>query len=229
MPTIQSGFDLFETQGDAFFTLPNGFSVPADFFQKGSHPFAGIIRFTGFPIRRFEDPRNGKEHKIGTTDTIVFRKQDVNIANVPGSGTTEIELVVLQLRSVNPIEVQTAHGTQKWDVFVSLSRAKPSLGTMTITQTSDGGGTFSSELVIWPSFRFERRSDGEEKVLDMGALRVPPEKQAVVSKINTLAAAEVPWTTTPEAGKLANTALTANFAVRAIAHHSHSVVAALPF
>src|ERR1039458_1573451 len=36
MSTITAGFDLFETTGDAYFALPSGFSVPADFFHKSS-------------------------------------------------------------------------------------------------------------------------------------------------------------------------------------------------
>jgi len=225
MPTIQSGYDLFETDGDAYFTLPHGFSVPADFFQKGSAPFSGIIRFTGSPIRKFEDPRTGKEHKIGSTDTIVLRKKDVTFANVPGSGTTEIELVMLSLKSVSPIQVRTAHGVQKWDVTVSISSAKPSAGTMTIRQTSESGGTFDSELTIYPVFHFERHSDGETKTFDTGAAKIPQERVDLVSRINNLQAADVPWTTSHPAGTLAATALTGNFAVARIAHHSHNVVA----
>ena len=225
MPTIQAGFDLFQTE-EAFFPLSSGFGLPADFFQKGSHPFAGIIRFRGVPIRKFEDPRSGKEHKTGTTDTIMQRKQDVTIGSVPGSGTTEIELVALSLKSMEPIQVQTAHGTQKWDVFVSLSRAKPSVGSMTITQSTDRGGTFASEFVVWPIFRFERQSDGEERILDTGAMRLPAEKQALAARVNTLTAADVEWTTTPAAGVLANAALTANFAVAIAVHPPHHVIAA---
>src|ERR1019366_3898194 len=162
-PTITAGFDLFETTGDAYFALPSGFSVPADFFHKSSAPFTGIIRFEGYPLRKFKDPRTGKEHKTGTTDTIVHRKQDVTIKSVGGSGTTEIELVQLSLRSCRPIEVHVGRGVQRWDVQVSVSRSKPSAGSMTITQTSEHGGQFASELVIWPLFRFERQSDGEER------------------------------------------------------------------
>jgi hypothetical protein len=227
MPTIQAGFDFFETNGDAYFTLPHGFSIPEGFFHKGSAPWAGLIRFVGYPIRRFEDPKTGKEVKTGTADTVVARKQDITIQKIPGSGTTEIELVRLSLRSATPIQVEVGHIVQRWDVDVTVSTAKPSIGSMTVTQATDQGGHFTSELVIWPKFRFERRSDGEERLLDMGAMKVPAERQALVAGINTLRAADVPWQSSPLPNTLALPALMGNFAVRAIAHHSHNIIAAL--
>ena len=226
MPTtIPANYDLFETNGDAYFTLPSGFSIPAGFFHKGSAPWAGLIRFAGYPIRKFEDPRTGKEHKTGRTDTIVHRKQDVTIKSVGGSGTTEIELVQLSLRSYRPIEVHVGRGVQCWDVQVSVSRSKPSAGSMTITQTSEHGGQFASELVVWPLFRFERQSDGEERLLDLGALQIPAEKQALVARINTQQAAEVEWQDSPLVDALAIPELTGRFAVPAIHHLSHNVAA----
>jgi hypothetical protein len=229
MSTITAGFDLFETTGDAYFALPSGFSVPADFFHKSSAPFTGIIRFEGYPLRKFKDPRTGKEHKTGTTDTIVHRKQDVTIKSVGGSGTTEIELVQLSLRSCRPIEVHVGRGVQRWDVQVSVSRSKPSAGSMTITQTSEHGGQFASELVIWPLFRFERQSDGEERFLDVGALKIPAEKHALVARLNTLLASEVAWQDGPPVREdaLAIPELTGRFAVATIGHHSHFISVAL--
>jgi len=227
MATIQAGYDFFQTNGDAYFTLPHGFGLPADFFQKGSAPWAGLIRFVGFPIRRFEDPRTGKEYKTGTADTVVQRKQDITIAKIPGSGTTAIELVRLLLKSASPVEVRVGSGVQCWDVEVSLSTTKPSVGTMTVTQSTEQGGMFTSELVIFPKFRFERRSDGEERLLDTGAVQVPAEKQALVAGINTLRAADVPWQTSPAADTLSLPALQGNFVALAVAHHSHNIVAAL--
>jgi len=199
MSTIPAGYELFETvPGGANFTFPNALPIPADFFHKGSAPFMGIVQLEGYPIREFVDPRTRKKHKTGTTDTLVQRKQDVSIKSVGGSGTTEIELLHLSLRG--SINVQVGSSTQIWDVHVSVSRSKPSTGSMTFTQTSEHGGVFSSELRVVPHFRFERRSDGAERQLDMGAMDIPAEKQELAARANTMTASEVPWQDSHPAG-----------------------------
>lgn len=199
MSTIPAGYDLFETiPGETHFTFPNALPIPADFFHKGSAPFTGTIHFEGYPIREFHDPRTRKKHKTGTTDTMVERKADVTIKSVGGTGTTEIELVHLSLRG--SINVQVGSSTQIWDVHVSVSRSKPSTGTMTFTQTSEHGGVFASELRVAPHFRFERRSDGAERHLDMGAMNIAEEKQALVARANTLTSSEVQWQDSHPAG-----------------------------
>src|SRR5580658_2630196 len=178
MSTITAGYDLFQTvEGEANFTFSTSHPVPANFFHKGSAPFMGTIRFEGRPIRKFKDPRSGKEHSVGMTDTIVERKKDVIIKAIGGSGTTEIELVRLSLRSCCPIKVQVGRSVQRWDVHLGVSHSARSVGNITITQTSEHGGTFESEIQVVPHFRFERLSDGAERQLDMGALSISDEKQ----------------------------------------------------
>jgi hypothetical protein len=103
MPTIREGYDLFETLDGSHFIFPEAFPIPADFFGKGSAAFVGLIPITGVPIREFTEPRTSKSYKTGTTDTIVRRKSAVTIDSFPGSGTTEIELVHLNLQSASPI------------------------------------------------------------------------------------------------------------------------------
>ena len=223
MATIKAGFDVFETSGEAYFTIPSGFGIPGGFFHKDSQPWTGLMTFTGYPVRKFEDPRTGKVFDTGAADTFVERKQDVTIQKVPGTGSSPIQLVKLRLRSCRPIEVQVGRVVQRWDVEVDVSQTKPSSGTITITQTSDQGGTFNSELTIWPLFKFVHRTTGEERLLDMGALRIPAEKQAVVASVNTLVAAEVPFTLAPAADTFALPELTGNFAAAIIAHHSHLI------
>jgi hypothetical protein len=192
MSTVTAGYDLFETiPGQTSFTFPNAMPIPADFFHKGSAPFIGVIHLEGYPIREFTHPGTKKKHKTGTTDTVVRRKQDVTIKSVGESGTTEIELVQLSLRG--SIHVQVGSSAQRWDVFVSVSPSKASTGHMTVTQTSEHGGHFASQLTVWPLFRFERRSDGEERHLDMGAMKIADEKQKLVAAGNTLQGSEVPW------------------------------------
>jgi hypothetical protein len=233
MPTIPQGYDLFETiPGDSHFPFPNAFPIPAEFFGKGSAPFIGRIRFAGVPIREFTDPRTKKTHKTGTTDTIVHRKQEVTIKAIPGSGTTEIELVRLSVRSCSPIEVQVGDHVERWDVHVSLSRSKPSTGSMTITQTSDQGGHFASTLAVFPLFRFERIADGEERHLDIGALQVSEAKQKLFAHINTLEESDVAWgvSAAQRENTLNLSELAGRFAVsRAIWCGPHPVLPALRF
>ena len=225
MSTIKAGMDFFATDGDAYFTIPHGVPIHEHFFHKGSAQWTGLIRFQGAPFRKFKDPRTGNEYATGEADTAMARAQDVTIEKLPGSGKTEIELVALSLRSCNPIEVHVGRHVQRWDVRVSVSRSRPSKGTMTINQTNPDGGTFDSEFVIVPEFDFVRQADGEEKHLDFGAMKIPPERQTLVARISTLQAADVPWHTSAPEDTLAVAGATTNFAVPRIAHHSHSVVA----
>jgi hypothetical protein len=197
MADILPGYDLFETlPGDTSFVFPNSFTLPADFFDRGSLPFAGTIPLEGVPVKRFTDPRNGNSYNTGTTDTIVFRKQPVTLNP---SGTTEIEMVKLSLRSHSPIHVRVGHTVQHWDVFISVSTSKPSGGTMTITHAGNQR-TFDSQLRPTPLFLFVRRSDGEERHLDVGAMKLPPEQQEHLSRAMTLHSSQVPWSPTPPEG-----------------------------
>jgi hypothetical protein len=227
MPTINAGFDLFETKGDAFFTIPHGLAISEDFFHKGSAPFTGIVRFRGYPLRKFH--HKGNEFHIGYTDTVVERKKDVEIKGQGQSGETPIELVALSLRSAEPLEVQVGNDVQLWDVRVSVSRKKPSTGSMTITLNNENGGVFDSVLNIYPHFVFERQSDGEERQLDIGAMEVPSQKRELASTLNTLRAMEVPWQTSAPKTALAIPKLTNNFVALSIAHHQHWIVASRPF
>ena len=203
MSTITAGYDFFETPpGGADLNILHAFPIPADFFHKGSARFVGPIHFDGHPIGEFTDPRTGKKHKAGTTDTVVHRKSDVVIKGNSGSGTTEIELVRLSLRSSAPIEVQVGHHVQLWDVYVSQSSSKPSTGTMTITQTNDSGGHFAATFHVAPLIRFAARH-GEERHLDIGALGVPAEKQALLVRLSVMEANEVPWEQSPPEGESA--------------------------
>jgi len=226
MPTFKAGFDLFGTDGEAFFPIPSGLGIPANFFHQGSEPWTGLMKFEGYPIRKFKSPLDGKEYHTGEADTIVQRKQDVTIDKVGGSGRTELQLVGLSLRSCGGIKVRVGKSVQTWDVHVGVSHRHPSAGHMTINLTSEDGGTFDSDFTIVPQFRFIRQADGEEKVLDFGAMKVPDARQPLVARISTLQAYDVPFQIAHPADTLTVPGLTtANFAVARIAHHNHFVVA----
>lgn len=195
MPTVHKGYDLFETLEGSYFLFSNALPIPANFFGEGSAPFIGVIPFIGVPIRVFTEPRTKKSHQIGATDTIVERKKDVTIHSVPGSGATDIELVHLSLKSASLMKVPVGRHVERWQVYASVSRSQPSTGSMTITLTSEQEGTFDSTLLVIPHFRFERHSDGEERHLDLGAAKLPDVKLKLFTRLSTLEAHEVPFST----------------------------------
>ncbi len=155
--TIPAGYDLFVTDPGTSFGFTGDFSVPAGFFDPASAPFSGTVDFRGEPIGEFGG------HAVGDADTIVQR---LEAAEPPA--TVPIEIVELNLASVEPITVQVGTGMQLWDVHVDLSPARPSHGSMTITKTGEEGGTFSSQLLVLPRFTFVRESDGATRTLDLG-------------------------------------------------------------
>ena len=163
---VPGGFDLFETDPEqTVFRFQGQTQIPPNFFAPGSQGFQGDVEFGGVPIIKFQ----GKP--TGDADTVVQRKEDANVPATPSnSGPVPIELVQLSLVGMAPIAVKVGSQTQLWDVRAKLSPSRPSTGTMSIQRSSDGGGTFDSQLRVYPRFTFTRLSDGATKVLDVGAL-----------------------------------------------------------
>ncbi|MGH2712069.1 MAG: DUF7450 family protein [Actinomycetota bacterium] len=161
---IPPGYDLLETDPET--TIAN-VQVPPGFFGPGSDPFNGDVRFTGYPINSFMG------HDTGDASTVVQRPEAANVS--PGtSDTVPIEIVALNLGSIEPITV-TYNGGQNpedWNVMVGLSPTGPSQGDMTVTQDDANGGTFDAEIQVMPLFTFLRLSDGSTRTLD-GAM-LPP-------------------------------------------------------
>jgi len=127
--SIAPGFDIF--------TTPNGTASIAV-------PGVGAVVLNSNPI----------DSQLWNTDTIVQRKQGIDFDPHPGgSGTIEIELVALSLRSAAPVDI----GGSFFDVFVTIDALglptipqpdvlTPSIGTMTINHEFDNGGTFTAEF-----------------------------------------------------------------------------------
>ena len=115
---IDPGFDLFSTVGPTFVDL--GGTI-------------GIVGLEGVPIGP------------GTTDTIVERKEGLASGT---SGTIDIELVALSLRSVAPVNI----GGTLFDLDVIsgslLGEPDNPLGNMTITHNDPNGGTFVAVLPV---------------------------------------------------------------------------------
>lgn len=180
---VAAGFDYFETTAGTRFRFAEEFTIPADFFDKGSRPYAGWVAFKGTPIGSFRD------QKTDRADTVVERKQSAAFSQRSRGSTIPIQVVALSLESVQPIKVQVGKEQQSWKVRVELSPSRPSEGTMTISSRGDKGGVFSSTFVVYPLYTFTRESDGAERKLDVGAMKW---KESSIAKI-TLRTTAAPW------------------------------------
>ena len=119
-------------------------------------------------------------HETGTADTIVLRLDEASVPSIPGSDTIDIELVALQLVSVEPIDL----GAGLDDHFVTLQSihgGPASLGMMEITFDDANGGTFDSFFDVFFDIR-------------IGAVDGP----IIISDELRLESSNVPWSRTPE-------------------------------
>lgn len=144
--TIGPGSDLWVTVHGGGQTYQD-VVLPPDFFGAGSEGFSGRVEFMGLPL---------DEENLGPVDTVVRRTENAVLSGPGTSATVAIELVALNLLSVEPITVVMDGVETQWDIEV---RAHPGgtpivPGTMTIRQTSEAGGTFDSTLPVVPFFFF---------------------------------------------------------------------------
>lgn len=180
-----AGYDFFTTDPvTTVFKFNDVFTIPADFFDPGSQPFSGEVHFGGEHVGTFQN------QDTGDADTIVQRKNPANLVPpFPAADMVPIELVQLNLVSVEPITVQVGSATQTWDVRATLSPTRTSQGQMMITKTGDQGGTFSSQMMVTPLFTFTRSTDGAQRTLDLGSPTIPPTAMNAL----VLQADNVPW------------------------------------
>ncbi len=147
--------------------------IPADFFGPGSDPFVGGVCLKGEPLG------NTPFGDFGEADTLVRRTADPFdcAAPFPASNTIEIEIVELNLVSIDPIVV-TFNGGQNpelWDVRVNLSQLPQQPGIMQVQKTHPNGGVFTSQLPVLPQFVFTLVSNPADiRVLDAGLEGIPP-------------------------------------------------------
>ncbi len=73
---------------------------------------------------------------VGSTDTIVQRLEPV----LTSPDTIQFQLVALQLKTAVPVDLGAGPGYY----YITLSSGTPSLGTMEITGSGPGGGTFDT-------------------------------------------------------------------------------------
>jgi len=187
---IPAGVDLFVSQpGDSYQDFnPN--PIPPGFFGPGSQPFDGIITFSGSPLG-----------PLGPVDTIVQRMAFAPLSSCGDMATVPIELVALNLVSVNPIKVTYASSPPtQWNVQVTLSSVvmpQPQ-GTMTIQKTWANGGTFSSTLYVQPKLIFVNTANAlDTRTLDTGGLQPPTILNSTGSWMDPAAAAGFAFVTSP--------------------------------
>jgi hypothetical protein len=150
-PTVDPGFDLFETlPGTTFMGIP----------------------FMGVPLGSFDFGGSIGVQSTGTADTIVQRKEQATI----GDPTIEIEMVALQLMSVSPVDLDPGPGFDLHALFVTLQseRGGPaSTGEMTMDGLGDPephvGATFDSFFDVF----FDLRVDSlDGPIIDSDVLRL---------------------------------------------------------
>ena len=84
--------------------------------------------------------------------TFIEAIHGLEVLDSRGNPTVEVEVVALNLKSTDPIEV-TYNGGQDpeyWNVAVDLSVVTPPPGTITAVKMHCNGGTYTSELHVKP-------------------------------------------------------------------------------
>ncbi len=122
-----------------------------DLFQTTAGTAFQGIAFNGLPLGTFDfGPSGGPPgaQGVGSTDTIVQRLDTV----LPPGGTTRIEMLALQLISVNTYDVNLNPDPGGKHLYVTLNDSVRSLGSMTIDivnpLAATGNGTFDSTLDV---------------------------------------------------------------------------------
>lgn len=130
--------------------------IPADFFAPGSQPFSGIVYFGGQPL----------DENIGDADTIVRRLEPLDLPAIGSTDTVPIEIIALNLLSVDPIVVDGV----EWKVELGVPPPQPN-GNMTVQRATPNGGSFESTILVRPMFIFTRVDGvGGPRIFDPGVV-----------------------------------------------------------
>jgi len=135
--------------------------IPANFFYLGSAPLVGVVDLQGQPLT------TTPPGILGSIDTIVRRTASTAPLLVGGNDVVPIQIVALDLVSVQPVLVTGINPPELWDVRVTLSGVAPQgVGNMMINRTSPNGGTFDSVLPVQPKLTFTRPIPFAQQILD---------------------------------------------------------------
>jgi len=130
--------------------------IPADFFAPGSQPFGGLVMLGGAPLGA--TPFGS----FGMVDTVVARFPDPfdRTAFPPLDQNVPIEIIALDLKSVQPITVQvTGNPDQHWYFGMMLLPSQVGQGQIQLHQSTLDGGTFQSTIIVQPRFVFVNKED----------------------------------------------------------------------
>jgi hypothetical protein len=128
---------------------------------------------------------------LGTFDTAVRRLASTPPLNNGGNAVVPIEIIQLNLVSVNPIVVtyNAGQNPEQWNVQLTLPPAPPQQqGPLSITLNNPSGGTFTATLPVQPRFTFTRPAPPATQTFD---LPFP---------IQLSTSGPTPWVTTPPPG-----------------------------
>lgn len=137
---------------------------------------------------------------LGSADTIVRRLSDT-VGLPVGPAPIQIEIIELQLQSVQPFQVDCQGNLELWVLDVTLEPVPPAPGQMTIFRFDANGGTFQTDVLpVRPLLTFTRVDSG------------PP---VVVCEVNVpqinFNGGGAPWTYLPQPGAVDIPGCTSNF------------------
>jgi hypothetical protein len=141
----------------------SGSPIPAGFFDFNGHEcetFDGETSFAGLPIG---------EATLGASDTLVDRSGDpIDPSDPVGTvGTVEVQIVALNLKSLEPVTVMCDGEPTLWDIRATLSDTPSPKGTLTATKEYENGGTSQTLLPVLLRLTFTNTTDPTvERVLD---------------------------------------------------------------
>ena len=116
-----------------------------DLFRTLDGTQFGGVDFEGVPLGQFDFGGTIGVMNTGNADTIVQRLDPAIVGGAGQTDTIDIELVALQLRSVDPVDL----GAGLDFYYVTLSDDPLSLGTMDITFDDMEGGTFDANFDVF--------------------------------------------------------------------------------
>lgn len=145
---IWKGLDTWYTPaGGAQVTV----SVPAGYFCGGtSAPQTLTVSLKGKPIASVPS--------LAPSDTVIERPADAYFVNEVA--TTQLRMVGLSLEQNGAVSINCGGYTQLWNARVGLAGAQ-GFGTITITRTDPGGGTFNASFPVKGQVIFTNVANGQ--------------------------------------------------------------------
>ncbi len=169
---VLPGLDLFRTHAVQTGHHFSPTDLPAGFFGPGSDPFSELVRFQGVPLESWP---GCTFEELDAIDTIFHRAAAAHLPSIPSQDIVPVEIVALELVSVNPITVTYGgQNPESWTVTQRLSPTAPTQGQMAITRTSPTGGFFDAQITVFPRFTFTNVANPSEvRILDFAEIGQP--------------------------------------------------------